>query len=92
MTSATPARIASSVSRRASSGVEPLVVVGRDADDRAPLGLEPREVGRLVLVPLPEDQVAMRRVQVRPLELAAHDTDRERRQVRAGEVRREVGG
>ena len=72
--------------------VERLVVVGRDADDRAALGLEPREVRRLVLLPLPEDQVAMRRVQVRALELSPHDTDRERRQVRAGEVRREVGG
>ncbi len=45
----------------------------------------------LVLVPLPEDEVAVRGVEVRLLELAARDGQRQRRQVRAGEMRREVG-
>ena len=73
-------------------GVEALVVVGRDADDRAPLGDEPREVRRLVLVTLAADEVAVRVVDVRPLELAALHLQVQVRQVRAGEVRREVGG
>ena len=52
-------------------GVEALVVVGRDADDRASLGDEPREVRGLVLVTLAADEVAVRVVHARPLELAA---------------------
>ena len=52
-------------------GVEALVVVGRDPDDRAPLGLEPREVGGLVLVPLAEDEVAVRRLELRLDDLTA---------------------
>ena len=46
----------------------------------------------LVLVPLAADEVAVRVVHVRPLELAALDLEREVRQVRAGQVGREVGG
>ncbi len=72
--------------------VEVLVVERRHAQDRAPLGLEPREICVLVLVSLAEDQVAVRRIDVRLVELAARDGQRERRQVRAREVRREVGG
>ena len=72
-------------------GVEALVVVRRDPDDRAPLGLEPRQVGGLVLVPLAEDQVAVRRLELRLDELPARGRERERRQVRAGEMGREVG-
>ena len=72
-------------------GVEPLVVVGGDPDDRAPLGLEPRQVGGLVLVPLAEDEVAVRRLELRLDDLAARRSERERRQVRAGEVVREIG-
>ncbi len=73
-------------------GVEALVVVGRDADDRAPLGDEPREVRGLVLVALAADEVAVRVVHARPLELAALHLQVQVRQVRAGEVPREVGG
>ena len=72
-------------------GVERLVVVGGDPDDRAPFGLEPREVGGLVLVPLAEDEVAVRRLELRLDDLAARRCDGERRQMRAGEVVREVG-
>ena len=68
-------------------GVEALVVVGRDADDRAPVGDEPREVRSLVLVALAADEVAVRVVHVRPLELAALHLQVQVRQVRAGEVR-----
>ena len=73
-------------------GVEALVVVGRDPDDRAALALEPLEVRRLVLAALAEDEVdgaCRRRAAARA---PARDLERERRQVRAGEVRREVGG
>ena len=52
-------------------GVEALVVVGRNADDRAALRLEPRQVRGFVLVALAADQVAVRVVDVRPLELPA---------------------
>ena len=73
-------------------GVEAVVVVGRDADDRASLGVEPREVRGLVLVALAADEVAVRVVDVRPLELAALHLQIQVRQVRAGEMRREIGG
>ena len=73
-------------------GVEPAVVVGRDADDRAAFRLEPCEVRRLVLVALAPDEVAVRVVDVRPLELPALHAQVERGQVRAREVPREVGG
>ena len=56
-------------------GVELLVVVGGDPDDRAPLGLEPRQVGGLVLVPLAEDEVAVRRLELRLDDLAARRRD-----------------
>ena len=52
-------------------GVEPLVVVGGNAHDRAALRLESRQVRGLVLVALAADQVAVRVVDVRSLELAA---------------------
>ena len=73
-------------------GVEVLVVVGRKADDRLPLGLEPRQVCRLVLVALACDEVGLRVLARRRLrELAAQDGRGELGQVRAGEVGREVG-
>ena len=72
--------------------VEAFVADRGNAQDAPPFRLEPREVGVLVLVALAEDQVAVRRIEVRPLELAARDGEREPRQVRAGEVGREVGG
>jgi hypothetical protein len=71
--------------------IESLVVVRRDPDDRAPVRDEAVEVRLLVLVPLAEDEVAVRGVEVRLLELAARDGERQRRQMRAGEVGREVG-
>ncbi len=71
--------------------VEALVVVRRDADDRPSGRLETGEVRLLVLVPLPEDEIAVRGVEVRLLELAARDGQRQRRQVRAGEMGRQVG-
>ena len=74
-------------------GVEVLVVVGRKADDRLPLGLEPRQVCRLVLVALACDEVGLRILARRRLrELAAQDGRGELGQVRAGEVGREVRG
>ena len=79
------------MSSRASSGVEALVVVGGDADDRTAFGHEAGEVGGLVLVSLAEDQIAVRRVQVVRLQVAARNGQREVRQVRAREVPREVG-
>ena len=73
-------------------GVEVLVVVGRKADDRLPLSLEPRQVCRLVLVALACDEVGLRVLARRRLrELAAQDGRGELGQVRAGEVGREVG-
>src|SRR6185503_10587409 len=72
-------------------GVEALVVVGRDSDDRAALPLEPLEVRRLVLPALAEDQVDVRVVDVRSFARPVDDLEREGRQMRAGEVRREVG-
>ena len=72
-------------------GVEAVVVVGRDADDAPAVGLEPRQVRRLVLVALVADEVAVRVVDERPLELAALHAELELRQVRAGEVVPEVG-
>ena len=45
-----------------------------------------------MLVALAADEVAVRVVDVRPLELAALHLELELRQVRAGEMRREVGG
>ena len=73
-------------------GVEPLVVVREHARDAPPLRLEPREVRELVLVPLVHEDPAVRVVEHRPRELAAHDPKLELRQVRAGEVVRQVGG
>ena len=74
-------------------GVEVLVVVGREADDRLALGLEPRQVCRLVLVALARDEVGVRVLARRRLrDLAAQDGRGELGQVRAGEVGREVGG
>ena len=58
---------------------------------REPVRLEPRQVGGLVLVPLRHDDPPVRVVEVRPLELAALDAELELRQVRAGEMVREVG-
>ena len=73
-------------------GLEVLVLVAGHAGDRPPERLEPREVGSLVLVALAADQVDVRVVGVRPLELARVTTASvEVRQVRAGEVVREVG-
>jgi hypothetical protein len=72
-------------------GVEVGVVAGGEVDDRPALGREAREVRRLVLVALAADEVAVRVVHVRPLELAALHAELEVRQVRAGEVGREVG-
>ncbi len=45
-----------------------------------------------MLVPLVHEDPAVRVVEHRPLELAAHDAKLELRQVRAGEVVRQVGG
>ena len=72
-------------------GVEVAVLVGAHAGDARAVGLEPREVGALVLVPLPHDELAVRVVDVRPRELAALDEELELRQVRAGEVVRQIG-
>ena len=72
-------------------GVEAFLVVGRDPEDRAALTLEPLEVRRLVLPALAQDQVDARVVDVWPLARPVDDLERERRQMRAGEVRREVG-
>ena len=72
-------------------GVEVPVVVGRKADDRLPLILEPRQVCGLVLVALACDEVRLRVLARRRLrELAAQDGRGELGQVRAGEVGREV--
>ena len=70
-----------------------LVVPGLgDGDDVAALVDEPLEVGSLVLVALAADQVSVRVRAVRLLELAASDGELKRRQVRAGDEVREVGG
>ena len=53
--------------------------------------LEPREVSGLVLVPLRHDDPPVRVVEVRPRELAALNAELELRQVRAGEMVREIG-
>ena len=59
--------------------------------DAAPLGLEPGEVGGLVLVPLAPDEVSVRVVPEGLLELAARDGELERRQVLARQEGVEVG-
>ena len=69
-----------------------VLAVGGHARDRQATRLEPREIGRLVLLPLSPDHVDSRVVRVRPPELAALDGEVEVRQVRAGEVVREIGG
>jgi hypothetical protein len=72
--------------------VEALVVVGEHPRGREVVRLEPREVGGLVLVPLPHDDLPVRINDLRPLELAAHNAELELGQVRAREVVREVSG
>ena len=91
MTSASPAQHGGLGEPSRLVGVEALVLVARDPHDRAPLGLEPRQVHRLVQVPLGEDEVAVRVGEDRLLELAARDGDLQRRQVRARKMTREVG-
>ena len=70
--------------------VEVLVVEGRQRDDGLPLAHEPGEVRLLVLVSLAEDEVAVRGVELRLHDLAACGRERQRRQVRAGEMVGEV--
>ena len=70
--------------------VEVLVVEGRQRDDGLSLAHEPGEVRVLVLVPLAEDEVAVRGVELRLHDLAARGSERQRRQVRAGEMVGEV--
>ncbi len=72
-------------------GVEVLVVVGLEAQDAEPVRLKPREVRSLVLVPLPHDDLPVRVDDVRPRELAPLNAQLELRQVRAGEMVRQIG-
>ena len=62
-----------------------------DLDDLAPVDAELLEVAPLVLLAEPADQRALRILPLRPLQLAARDLSLELRQVRAGEIRRQVG-
>ena len=71
--------------------VEVLVVGRGQRDDGLTLADQPGEVRVLVLVPLAEDEVAVRRAELRLHDLAARGGERQRRQVRAGEVVGEVG-
>ena len=72
-------------------GVEVLVVVGLEAQDAEPVHLEPSEVRSLVLVPLPHDDLPVRIDDVLPLEFPPLNAQLELRQVRAGEVVRQIG-
>ena len=60
--------------------------------DGAPLVEEPLQVTRLVLVPFPPNELRVRVVPVRPLELLPSDGKLKRGQVRAREEPVEVGG
>ena len=79
MTSA-PSRIASAVALGGRVEVE---VLERDLDDAAPVGEKLREVGGLVLVALPLDEIGLRVLGDGPLELVARDGELELRQVLA---------
>jgi hypothetical protein len=72
-------------------GDEPIVVVCRDADYRAPVGDEPREVCSLVLVTLAADEVAVRVVHARAVDLTSLHLQAQVRQVRAREMPGEIG-
>ena len=72
-------------------GALPVAVVEVDLGDRAPVRLEPGEVGGLVLVPLAPDEVSVRVVPPGLVELAASDRELERRQVLARQEGVEVG-
>ena len=72
--------------------LEAAVIAELDLDDLAAFLAQLPEEGRLVLVALAADELAVRVVAVRPHELAALDGDLELRQVRAGEIVRQVGG
>ena len=87
MTSA-PARIAFSVAAAAAANPPSLEA---DVDDVAALLAQLGEERLLVLVALPGDEVGELVPAVRPAALAAGRLQLKRRQVRAGEVGREVG-
>ena len=69
------------------------VVVGLELDRHhlATLGTQPLEVGLLVLAPLAEDELSLLVLGLGLLELAARDLQRERGQVLARQVVRDVG-
>ena len=62
-----------------------------DLEDGEPLRAEALEVGVLVLEPLAKDQLRLLVLDLGPLDLPASVRERERRQVLAGEERRDVG-
>ena len=72
-------------------GALEVAVVESDLDDVAALGAELVEVAPLVLLALAADEVGVEVDPIGPLELAARDGQLERRQVRAGQERVEVG-
>ena len=72
-------------------GALPVAVVEGDLGDVAPLGLEPGQVGGLVLVPLAPDEVSVRVVPPGLVELAASDRELERGQMLARQEGVEVG-
>ena len=70
-----------------------VVAVGvGELEDGEPLRAEALEVGPLVLEPLAKDQLRLLVLDVGPLDLPARVRERERRQVLAGQERRDVGG
>ena len=75
---------------RAGGGIE--IPVVRDRDDVAPVGEQRREVGGLVLVALALDEVGLRILVGRPLELVPRNRELELRQVLALEERVQVRG
>src|SRR5262249_45067676 len=78
---------------RAARGVlEVDLVALHDLDDLAALISKPCEKRRLVLLALAADEIRLRALPPRPLELVPLDADVELRQVRTREVIREVGG
>jgi hypothetical protein len=71
-------------------GVGLEVGVARKLEDALALSAELGQVPGFVLVALAPDQVGLRVVDLRPADIAASDADLEVRQVRAGEVVRQV--
>ena len=70
-----------------------VVAVGvGELEDGEPLRAEALEVGALVLEPLAKDQLRLLVLDVGPLDLPTRVRERERRQVLAGQERRDVGG